>query len=93
MSAAALSRLVWKEFRILRSFWLALAALTVAGQVVVVASVRSVESVSTISTLFLLAVYGSALYSLVSGATLFATEHETGTYEFQRILPCSGGAS
>ena len=46
---------------------------------------------STSSTLFLLAVYGAGLYALVSGATLFATEHETGTYEFQRILPCSGG--
>jgi len=41
--------------------------------------------------LFVIAIAMSALYALGCGATLFAGEHDAGTFEFQRSLPVGAG--
>lgn len=78
-------RLVWKEYRIQRGFWIALAVMAVLGQLVVMVFVR--EGADKLAWLFGLALAGPALFALGCGATLFATEHETETFQFQRSLP------
>ncbi len=80
-------RIVWKEYRLQRGFWIAMAVLTVMLQLLVLWSVDKPDQ--RIVTLFGVALGVSAFYALGCGATLFATEHETGTYAFQRALPVS----
>ena len=88
MSSGVALRILWKEYRILRSFWVVLAVAAVAPQLIAVFFMG--ERRDTASEEFLiLAGAVSALYALVCGATLFAAEHESGTYEFLRIVPCS----
>lgn len=80
-------RLVWKEYRVQRAFWIAMAILTVLLQLIAVTFVT--QPAERVKLLFHLALAFPAFYALGCGATLFATEHETGTYEFQRGLPVS----
>jgi len=83
-------RLVWKEYRMQRAVWLAMVALTLLVQVLVVVFSRAErDSVDWVEPPFAFALVFSALYALGCGATLFATERETGTYEFQRSVPVS----
>ncbi len=88
MNDAIFWRLVWKEYRLQRAFWLSIAAMTIAAQLLTVVFAAGEER---LTWLFGLALGFSALYALGCGATLFATEHEVGTFEFQRTLPISAG--
>jgi hypothetical protein len=90
MNRSIFWRLVWKEYRTQRAFWLAMVALVFLLQLLVVGlseGDRGAERL--VATTFALALAFSALYAGGCGATLFATEHETGTFEFQRAVPVS----
>ncbi len=80
-------RLVWKEYRLMRSFWIAMAVLTVILQLIACFSVWDANDRADFN--FIVALTLPAFYALGCGATLFATEHETDTYQFQRALPVS----
>jgi hypothetical protein len=80
-------RLVWKEYRLQRALWISMAVLTVVVQLLVLAFTR--DAVDRVPWLFTIGLALPAFYALGCGATLFATEHETGTYGFQRALPVS----
>ncbi|MHC4401719.1 MAG: hypothetical protein ACYTG0_18770 [Planctomycetota bacterium] len=85
MSTSVFWRLVWKEYRLQRAFWIAMAVLTVLLQLAVLAFIPPVDD--RVSSLFAVALALPAFYALGSASILFATEHETGTYAFQRGLP------
>ncbi len=89
MSNPIFWRLVWKEYRMLRAFWISMAVLTVLGQLWVLKFARSVSVQDRVDALFTLALVFPAFYALGCGATLFATERENATYPFQRSLPVS----
>ena len=87
MNNLILRRLVWKEYRLMRSFWIAMAVLAVFLQLIARTSIWS--SSDSLQMIFAVALVLPAFYAMGCGATLFATEHETGTYQFQRSLPVS----
>ena len=86
MNRSIFWRLVWKEYRLQRALWIAMAVLTVLAQFAVVAY-ESCQLQLGMAPLYLIAVALPSLYALGCGATLFAGEHEADTYEFQRSLP------
>ena len=90
MNRSIFWRLVWKEYRLQRALWIAMAVLTLIGQLAVLALVRETDPMR-VRSLFYVGLAAAALYALGCGATLFATEHEAGTYEYQRALPVSAG--
>ena len=77
-------RLFWKEYRLQRALWVAMAVLTAMLLGIEFAVVDPPEK---IPWMFWLASVFSAIYPLGCGATLFAGEHEAGAYQFQRSLP------
>jgi ABC-type transport system involved in multi-copper enzyme maturation permease subunit len=89
MNASVFWRLAWKEYRLLRSFWIAMAVFAVLAQAYVLMAVSGADA--TVEALFFMGLALAAFYALGCGATLFATEHETGTYAFQQALPVSAG--
>lgn len=76
----------WKEYRQMRAFWLAMAILTVLLELLVYASTAGTNT----TALFAVGIGFPAFYALGCGATMFAAERESGTYEFLRSLPASG---
>ena len=88
MNDPILWRLVWKEYRLMRSFWIAMALLAVLLELITCVTVWSPND--SVQMIFTMALVLPAFYAMGCGATLFATEHETGTYQFQRSLPVSG---
>ena len=82
-------RLVWKEYRSQRAFWISMVIIALLMHVCVLAFARGGDA--TARTLLEIGLALSALYALGCGATLFATEHEAETYEFQRALPVRAG--
>ena len=87
MFAGATWRIAWKEYRTQRPLWLAIAVLAVLVQLgVQIAATVSGQAISE-QVLFAIAMVATAVYALGCGATLYATERETGTFEFQRGLP------
>ncbi|MFH1918361.1 MAG: hypothetical protein ABIP48_00525, partial [Planctomycetota bacterium] len=91
MSNPIFRRLVWKEYRLQRPFWISMVVLAVLLSGIVLLFTPEGNSTAKIMWLFDIALGLSALYALGCGATLFATEHEAGTYDFQRSLPVSAG--
>jgi len=89
MSNPIFWRLAWKEYRLQRAFWASMVLLTVVLQLIVLLFAGQSDPVPRTMWLFQVALVLSALYALGCGATLFATEHESGTYDFQRALPVS----
>ena len=87
MNRSIFWRLVWKEYRLQRALWIAIAVLTFLLQGIVVGTVAS--SVDRVNYLFGFALTMTACYAMGCGAVLFAAERETGTFEFQRVLPVS----
>ncbi len=87
MNRSVFWRLVWKEYRLQRALWISMAVLTVLVQLLVLVFVQ--PGVDRITYIFAIGLGFPAFYALGCGATLFATEHETGTYGFQRALPVS----
>lgn len=90
MNAAPFSRLLWKEYRQQRAFWLA-AMLIIAMILCLSGMVVSLTQDNPRDFSYLLiGEILSVFYALGCGAMLFAGEHENGTYEFQRNLPLTG---
>jgi len=85
MSGSSFWRLVWKEYRVQRGFWLTMAAGALLLQLVLLWAVEQENDLAP--TLFVVSLAMSTFYGLGSAATLFATEHETGTFDFQQALP------
>lgn len=89
MNNSIFLRLVWKEYRLQRAFWISMVVLAALFCAIVLWAARESEPEFRTIWLFDVALVLSALYALGCGATLFATEHEAGTYDFQRALPVS----
>jgi hypothetical protein len=87
MNAALFRRLVWKEYRVMRGFWLALAVFAGMGFL----AVRCLAETPGFLNFGMwgVAALVPALYALGCGATLFAVEREEETYDFLRSLPCT----
>lgn len=85
MSRSAVLRFVWKEYRTLRAFWIALALITVMGQCLLLVTAQVSATPSWL--MFHFAVALAAFYALACGATMFATEREEATYEFLHARP------
>src|SRR5262245_50262669 len=88
MNTAIFSRMVWKEYRMLRSFWIAIIPLTMAMQLLVwLTSDTSYASVFQFSIFSIMVV----LYTVGAAAMIFAVEREEGTVSFLQGLPVDGG--
>jgi hypothetical protein len=77
-------RLVWKEYRLQWPLWIAMAALTILIELLLYWGLPPGDRPLSI---FCAAGGLPAFYLLGCGAMLFAGEHESGVYEFQRSLP------
>lgn len=84
MNRAIFWRLIWKEYRLQRSFWIAMAVLAALVLFLVWALSDPRE---LIASLFGFALGAAVIYALASASTTFAGEHDAGTYQFQRSLP------
>jgi hypothetical protein len=88
MNLSIFWRVFWKEYRLQRALWLAMALIAVIAQVLVAWSAPAGHGRSDVAAIaFVLAVGLPSLYSLGCGAALFAGESEAGTQQFQRSLP------
>ncbi len=87
MNGSIIWRVFWKEYRTQRTLWIAMVLLIVVLQLITLVATVVLGGEDAVAPLFTLAMVLSALYALGCGATLFAAEHEAGTFEFQRILP------
>ncbi len=85
MNGSIFWRLFWKEYRLQRPLWIAMAVLTALLLLLFGAFAMDVKERT--QGLFLIAVTFPALYAMGCGALLFAGEREAETYEFQRMLP------
>jgi len=80
-------RFVWKEYRMLRGLWLAVA---VIGFVVQLAEKKLLPPSSNLAlTLFFTALAAAVLYAAGAAATTFSVEHEEQTYDFLAHLPAA----
>lgn len=84
MNASIFWRLVWKEYRLQRAFWLAMLVF-----VPLLLGLSMLAGNVSAEWIFVLSLALASLYAVGCGATLFATEHETGTFDFQRAVPVS----
>ena len=85
MTAAIFWRFLWKEYRVMRAFWISMAVLAVLAQLALWAFPQVVFRPAVWT--FSIALFFPALYAVACGATMFAAEREEGTYEFLRSLP------
>jgi hypothetical protein len=85
MNRTIFGRLMWKEYRLQRSLWIAMAVLALV--VMLPAFVFVHQKDERLQALYWIAMTVSAFYGLGCGASLFAGERENGTYEFQRLFP------
>lgn len=92
MNRTIVQRVVWKEYRLQRSFWLASLLLIASLQALVAGVAWFWGQTQWIDGLFGIALGAPALYALGCGATLLAGEHEAETYDFQRALPLDAGS-
>ena len=88
MNGSSVRRFAWKEYRVLRGFWISLALMAIAGQLFVV---MFLAKTALLPGLFAVALIAVALYALGNGATMFATEREEETYDLLRMLPVTNG--
>ena len=85
MTAAIFWRFLWKEYRVMRAFWISMACLAVLAQLSLIAFPGITHNAAAWT--FSFALIFPALYAVACGATMFAAEKEEGTYEFLRSLP------
>ena len=78
-------RLVWKEYRVQRSFWLAMFALSVLLQLIIFMLTRDPEPQA--GPLFAMAFAMPIFYALGCGGVMFAAEKEDNTWELLQRLP------
>ena len=86
MNATSFGRILWKEYRSQRAYWIAMAALTVIMELAWLASPWVPGSIR-VEVLFEVALVCAAFYALGSAAMLFATERENETYGFLHAMP------
>jgi ABC-type transport system involved in multi-copper enzyme maturation permease subunit len=84
MNAGMTRRLVWKEYRLQRSYWLALFFAAILFQAIALTTVSDSDRGQA---LMLVAATITSFYALGIGGIAFAGERETGTFEYQRSLP------
>jgi len=77
-------RFLWKEYRMLRGFWIALLVLTIIEQLVSQMFFSDVRALP--SWLFSSAWGGAALFAVGAAVTLFGAENEERTREFLQLL-------
>jgi ABC-type transport system involved in multi-copper enzyme maturation permease subunit len=77
-------RILWKEYRAQRSFWLVIAGFGIGLMLLLMLLLDAFSGRFTAP--WLIAVGLPALYALGCGAVLFASEQEEGTTEFLRIM-------
>ncbi len=92
MNKQAVKNIIWKEFRTLRGFWLAMLAFGLVAE-----AFADWQNIGGVSSSFyevkanfwpVLASFAViAFYSLGCGCTAFAGEKESGTYQFLQALP------
>jgi ABC-type transport system involved in multi-copper enzyme maturation permease subunit len=90
MNRSIFWRVFWKEYRLQRALWIAMAFLSVMATLLMfefVVGNPDIPGPDQLAPLFWIALGLPALYLLGCGAMLFAGEHEAGTYDFQRSLP------
>jgi ABC-type transport system involved in multi-copper enzyme maturation permease subunit len=87
MTTAIFWRFFWKEYRVMRAFWISMACLAMLAQLSLVAFPGLTHSTATWT--FSFALIFPALYAVACGATMFAAEKEDGTYDFLRDLPAT----
>ncbi len=85
MTTAIFWRFLWKEYRVMRAFWIAMACLALLAQLSLVAFPGLTHNAAAWT--FSFALIFPALYAVACGATMFAAEKEENTYEFLRGLP------
>ena len=85
MTAAIFWRFLWKEYRVMRAFWISMAVVALLAQLSLIAFPGLTHSAAAWT--FSFALIFPALYAVACGATMFAAEKEDGTYEFLRSLP------
>jgi hypothetical protein len=85
MTTAIFWRFLWKEYRVMRAFWISMACLAVVAQLAFAKFPGLTHDPAAWT--FSLALIFPALYAVACGATMFAVEKEEGTYEFLRSLP------
>ena len=85
MNRAIFWRLMWKEYRLQRAFWIAMAVLAVMLIVLVRQFNDRVEERNL--WFFYIAFATPVFYVLGCASTTFAGEYDAETYEFQRSLP------
>ncbi len=81
--------LLWKEYRAIRAFWLALIVLAVGLASLVVA--LSTDAAWTNLFVYNLALAAPAFFALGCAGTAFALEKEDGTFEWLRASPVKSG--
>ncbi len=80
-------RFVWKEFRMLRGFWLAVGVLAILQQLL--SAYLKVPGSDASGILFASGLAAAALYASGAAATMFAVEHEEETYSYLSNLPAT----
>ncbi len=90
MTTAIFWRFLWKEYRVMRAFWISMACLAVLAQLALVTFPGLTHD--SAAWTFSFALIFPALYAVACGATMFAAEKEEGTYEFLRSLPVTACA-
>jgi hypothetical protein len=84
MTTDVFRRVVWKEYRMLRSFWIALVAIVVGAQAIAWFSGTATGALQADLVIMVTAIVA---YALGIGATIFAVEREEGTDTFLQPLP------
>jgi hypothetical protein len=89
MSQPAFTRAAWKEYRMLRGFWLGVATL---GVMQMLATAWLLAPASRPAWMFASAWGSAALYAVGAAVTLFSVEREEQTDRFLKLLPPHNGA-
>lgn len=88
MTTTIFRRLLWKEYRLQRAYWIALFVLSLFLLLIVWAVSPNQSNHEELSKgLYYTALWFPLFYALGSASTIFAGEHDAGTYQFQRFLP------
>lgn len=78
-------RLLWKQYRLQRAFWISIGLLGILLQLL--GAIVRYSTGEQLYWLFSVALGIPAFYALGCGATMFAGEHEALTFDFQHGLP------
>jgi hypothetical protein len=86
---ATIRRFVWKEYRMLRGLWLAVAVMGVLAQIAMQILMPPQPAVDHATMLFSAALTAAIVYAVGAAATAFSVEHEEETYSYLLGLPAT----